>query len=159
MGGEELTLKANFRVVILVAVLSLITTGCARIGNVEDLQKAGLDISTMSRGIGPVDPKSNSLDTQRLSYSISLTNNDKETVFVKEVALVLPKEFEETLITKQLTTTVNKDISPKSSIEIKGSLDFKATGLSKDDIIKLNPRILSVKVTSERTISLEKWSH
>ncbi|SHI48736.1 hypothetical protein [Desulfosporosinus lacus] len=71
----------------------------------------------------------------------------------------MPKEFEETLVTKQLTVTVNNEIAPKSSIEIKGSLDFKTIGLSKDDILKLDPRISSIKVTNERTINLEKWSH
>jgi hypothetical protein len=152
-------MKVNFRFFILLAILSLITYGCAGTANVQDMQRTGLEISTMSTGIGAVDANNNSHDIQRFSYSIALSNNDKDTVFIKEVTLILPKEFEETLITKQLTVSVNKEILPKSPIEIKGSLDFKANGLSKDDIIKLHPRISSVKVTNERTISLEKWSH
>jgi hypothetical protein len=152
-------MKVNFRFFILVTILSLITYGCAGTTNVQDIQRPGLEISTMSTGIGAVDTNNNNHDIQRFSYSINLANNDKDTVFIKEVTLVLPKEFEETLITKELTVTVNKDIVPKSAIEIKGSLDFKANGLSKDDIIKLNPTISSVKVTNERTISLEKWTH
>ena len=151
--------KVNIRCLVLVVILLLTTIGCSRAGNVEDIQRTGLDISNMGTGIGSVDTNDNSHDIQRFSYSINLTNNDKDTAFIKEVTLVLPKEFEETLVTKQLTVTVNKDISPQSTIEIKGSLDFKAIGLSKDDIIKLNPRISSVKVTNERTISLDKWSH
>jgi hypothetical protein len=152
-------MKVNFRFFILLAILSLITYGCAGTANVQDMQRTGLEISTMSTGIGAVDANNNSHDIQRFSYSIALANNDKDTVLIKEVTLVLPKEFEETLITKQLTVSVNKEILPKSSIEIKGSLDFKANGLSKDDIIKLHPTISSVKVTNERTIGLEKWSH
>lgn len=152
-------MKVTYRFFILVVTLMLITNGCTGTANVQDIQRTGLEISTMGTGIGAVDTNNNSHDIQRFSYSISLANNDKDTVFIKEVTLVLPKEFEETLITKQLTVTVNKDILPKSAIEIKGSLDFKANGMTKDDIVKLNPRILSVKVTNERTISLEKWSH
>jgi hypothetical protein len=148
--------KGNIRFLVLVIILALTIVGCSRAGNLEGTQKIGLDISTMSTGIGSVD--TNSHDIQRFSYSINLTNNDNDTAFIKEVTLVLPKEFEGALVTKQLTVTVNKDISPKSTIEIKGLLDFKTNGLSKDDIIKL-ARILSIKVTNERTISLEKWSH
>jgi hypothetical protein len=151
--------KVNIRLLVLVIILSLITIGCSRAVNVEDKQTIGLDISSMSTGIGAVNTNNNSHDIQRFSYSINLANNDKDAAFIKEVTLVLPKAFEETLVTKQLTITVNKDISPKSTIEIKGALDFKANNLSKDDIMKLDPRILSIKVTNERTISLEKWSH
>jgi len=151
--------KVNIRLLVLVIILSLITIGCSRAVNVEDKQTIGLDISSMSTGIGAVNTNNNSHDIQRFSYSINLANNDKDAAFIKEVTLVLPKAFEETLVTKQLTIIVNKDISPKSTIEIKGTLDFKANNLSKDDIMKLDPRILSIKVTNERTISLEKWSH
>ena len=149
-------MKVNIRFLVLAVILSLINFGCSRSRNVEDIQRTSLEISNMSTGIGSVDTNNNSHDIQRFSYSINLANNDKDTAFIKEVTLVLPKEFEETLVTNQLTVTVNKDIAPKSFIEIKGSLDFKAYGMSKDDIIKLDPRISSIKVTSERTISLEK---
>lgn len=152
-------MKVNIRLLVLVIILSLITIGCSRAVNVEDKQTIGLDISSMSTGIGAVDTNNNSHDIQRFSYSINLANNDKDAAFIKEVTLVLPKAFEETLVTKQLAITVNKDISPKSTIEIKGTLDFNTNDLSKDDIMKLDPRILSIKVTNERTISMEKWSH
>jgi len=150
--------KANIRFLVLAIILSLIIVGCSRTGNVENTQSTGLDISSMVTGIGAIDTNDNSHDIQRFSYTINLTNNDKDTAFIKDVTLVLPKEFEQTLITKQLTVDVNKDISTNSTVEIKGSLDFNAKGLSKDDILKLNPKILSIKVTNERTISLEKWS-
>jgi len=149
-------MKVNVRFLVLVVILSLITFGCSRSGNVEDIQRTSLEISNLNTGIGFVDTNNNSHDIQRFSYSINLANNDKDTAFIKEVTLVLPKEFEETLVTKQLGVTVNKEIAPKSSIEIKGSLDFKANGLSKEDILKLDPRISSIKVTNERTINLER---
>lgn len=152
-------MKVNIRLLVLVIILSLITIGCSRAVDVKGTQTIGLDISSMSTGIGAVDQNNNSHDIQRFSYSINLANNDKDTAFIKEVTLVLPKEFEEALVTKQLPVTVNTELAPKSTIEIKGSLDFKANGLSKDQIIKLNPKILSIKVTNERTISLEKWTH
>ena len=152
-------MKVNIRLLVLVIILSLITIGCSRAVDVKGTQIIGLDISSMSTGIGAVDENTNSHDIQRFSYSIILANNDKDTAYIKEVTLVLPKEFEETLIAKQLPVIVNAELAPKSTIEIKGSLDFKANGLSKDEIIKLNPKILSIKVTNERTISLEKWSH
>jgi hypothetical protein len=134
----------------------LLAFGCTRSGNTEDIQRTGLKIYSMNTSIGSVDKNENNHDIQRFSYSIGLTNNDKDKVFIKEATLVLPKEFEERLISEQLTVPVNKDILPKDTIEIKGSVDFNAKGLSKEDIIKLNPRILSVRVTDERTISIEK---
>jgi hypothetical protein len=151
--------RVIFRFLVLVVILSLLTFGCTKTGNVENIKGTGVEISSMMTGIGAVDTNDNNHEIQRFNYSFSLANNDKDTVYVKEVTLVLPKEFEETLITKQLTVPVNKDIHSMSAIEIKGTLDFKVNGLSKDDIAKLNPRILSVKVTNEQTISLEKWSH
>lgn len=152
-------MKVNIRLLVLVIIVSLITIGCSRAVDVKGTQTIGLDISSMITAIGAVDQNNNSHDLQRFSYIINLANNDKDTAFIKEVNLVLPKEFEEALVTKQLPVTVNTEVAPKSNIEIKGSMDFKANGLSKDEIIKLNPKILSIKVTNERTISLEKWSH
>ena len=93
-------MKVNIRFLFLAVILSLIIFGCSRSGNVEDIQRTSLEISNMCTGIGAVDTNNNSHDIQRFSYSINLANNDKETAFIKEVTLVLPKEFEETLVTK-----------------------------------------------------------
>ncbi|MHB8075213.1 hypothetical protein [Desulfosporosinus fructosivorans] len=152
-------MKYIFRSLVLMVILSLLTIGCTKTGNIEDIQETGLDISSMMTGIGGVDTDDNNHDIQRFDYSLNLANKDKDTVYIREVTLVLPRVFEETLITKQLTVPVNKDIPSMSAIVIKGSLDFKTNGLSKEDIGKLNPRISSVKVINERTISLDKWSH
>ncbi len=139
-------------------VISIFLYGCSRTSNIPDTQRPGLEISSMGTGLGAVDVNDNNHIIQRFSYSIALANNDKDEVYIKEITLVLTPEFEKILITKQLTVHVNKTILPQTSIDIKGSLDFNAAGMSKDDIIKLNPRIQSVKIGNEKTISLDKWS-
>jgi hypothetical protein len=143
---------------VLVIFSSLFNFGCSSAGSSVNIQKPGLEINNVITAVGSAytDTNNNNHDIQRFSYTISLTNNDMDTVLIKEIALELPKEFEETLITKKLNVTVNKDLLPKSSIEINGSMDFRAIGLSKEDIIKLDPRIVTVKVINERTISLQK---
>ena len=151
-------MKIGGRILAFVVVFSIILVGCSRTVNIPDIQRPGLEISSMGTGLGAVDVNDTNHDIQRFSYSIALANNDKDEVYIKETILVLTPEFEKILITKQLTVPVNKTILPKSSIDIKGSLDFNAAGMSKDDILKLNPRIKSVKIVSEKTISLDKWS-
>lgn len=144
------------RYAILVAgiFLLILASGCTGTGeNLKDMQATGLEINNMSTGIGSVGAEEDNHDTQRFSYSIYLTNNNGDKVFIKELALALPQEFEERLISKQLNVAVNKEIDANDTIEISGSLDFNAKGLSKEEILKLNPRILAVKVINEQTIS------
>jgi predicted NUDIX family phosphoesterase len=152
-------MKIGRGILTIVFVLSVLLAGCSKTVNVPEVQRPGIEISSMVTGIGAVNANDTEHNTQRFSYSISLTNHEKNEVIIKEITLVLTPEFEKILITKQLTVQVNKTITPKSSIEIKGYLDFNAKGMSKDDIVKLNPRITSVKVLSEETISLDKWAN
>lgn len=142
---------------LLFIILSSSFVGCSRAGNVSDVQRPTLEVSHMSSGIGAIEDKGGNHDAQRFTYSIAVANNDSEEVYIKEIDIILPAEFAQRLITKQQIITVNKAIPPKSSIDVESSLDFDATGLSKEDIVKLNPHISSVKVISEKIISLDKW--
>jgi len=150
-------MKPSLRFLLLVTILSLVLIGCSQTGSTSDAQRPAIEIASLSSGIGAVEGKGDIHNVQRYSYNITLANNDKEEVFVREIQLVLPSEFEERLLTKSLQVPVNKSIAPKSFINISDTLDFNAAGFSKDDILKLNPHIASVKVISEKMISLDKW--
>jgi molybdopterin/thiamine biosynthesis adenylyltransferase len=130
--------------------------GCDKTGGtIQETQQPCLEINGMVTSIGSGATDRNNHDVQTFSYTMDLTNNNVTETFIKEVTLVLPKEFEERLISKHLTVPVRKSVSSKSMIQIKGSLDFDAKGLSKEDIMHLNPRIISVNITNEQMISLE----
>lgn len=139
---------------ILVLIMLLIPlVGCSQESN-PNTQRPGLEIPSIITSIGGIEAANGSHNIQRFSYSISLVNNEKNDVSVKYIQLILPPEFERILINNNLQVEVNKSIPQKSSIKIDGSLDFNATGLTKDQIAKLNPRIISVKVLHEQTIGL-----
>lgn len=150
-------MKSSYRL-LMVAFLSLILVGCSKTGGTSNVERPAIEIPSMNTGIGGIEDKEGNHDLQRYFYNITLANNEDEEVLIKEIQLVLPSEFEVRLVDKALNVPVNKSISPKSFINVSGTLDFNAAGLSKEDIIKLNPHIESVKVINEKIISLEKWS-
>lgn len=148
----------KFRRPALIASTMLLLTivGCSKTGNALETQRPTLEISHMVQSIGAVEGKEDTHDFQRFSYTLALANNDNEQIYVKEVQVTLPAEFEQRVTTKNFIIQVNTAIQPKSYIEIENSHEFDAKGLSKEDISnKLSPHITSIKVLSESTISLE----
>ena len=158
IGGERMKNSGKISALLFVFFILVMSVGCSTTKNAPDLQNSGLQINYMNTAIGAVEGNYDNHDIQRFSYSIALSNNDKDDVFIKEITLVLPPEFEKILINKQLTVQVNKTIDTNSSIDVKGDLEFNAASMTKEDIVKLNPSIKLVKVVSEKTISLYKWA-
>lgn len=139
---------------ITATIVLFALVGCSR-GTSPDSQRPTLEVSYMVQSIGAVEGKENSYDVQRFSYTLALANNDKEEVYIKEIHVTLPPEFEQRVTTKNFIIPVNKVIQPKSYIEIENSHEFNATDLTEEDIHKLAPHISSIKVVNEKTINLE----
>lgn len=143
------------RLVICLTVVILGLIGCSRPDEDYTTQRPILEVSHMVQGIGAVEGKESTFDIQKFSYTLALSNNDSEEVYVKEIRVSLPADFEQRVTTKNFIINVDKTIPAKSYIEVRNSHEFDARGLSKDDIHKLNPHISSIKVITEKTINLE----
>ena len=143
---------------LFIAILiTLILAGCS-LTNAPAPQRPTLEVSHMVQSIGAVEGKEGTHDIQRFSYTMALADNTTEQIYIKEIQVTLPPEFEKRVIQKNYTIPVNKPIEPKSYIEIQNSHEFNATGLSKEEIHTLAPHISSLKVISETTIDLENMS-
>lgn len=143
------------KLVIYFAVIILGLIGCSRSDVVYTPQRPLLEVSHMVQGIGAVEGKGSTFDIQKFTYTLTLSNNDSEEIYVKEIRVSLPADFEQRVTTKNFIINVDKAIPSKSYIEVGNSHEFDARGLSKDDILKLNPHISSIKVITEKTIDLE----
>lgn len=51
--------------------------------------------------------------------------------------------------TEKLTNVIDKEIASKQNIEVKGEIVFDSKGLSKEEVVKLEPFITGIKVISE----------
>lgn len=63
-------------------------------------------------------------------------------------------EFAERITTSDLRVRVDQAISSRTPIEVSGELLFDAAGLSKSEILAMEPFMSGVKVNSERTLAV-----
>ena len=131
--------------ICLISIVTLLPVACSPGASTG----SGLVISGMNTSIGA--PSSVAPNTQNYSYSITLKNNSGVTVYLQSIEPVLSKNVESKVLADYLRS-VNKNVAPGGNIEVSGSFPFDATGLSKEDIAKLEPFITGVRVVSEETL-------
>lgn len=132
----------------LISIL-LLSAGCSK-DNAES--KAGIDITGMSSSIGAVGENTNDFETQSFKYSVSLTNNEAAAINIVSVKPILSEKFLERVSNKDTVIQVNRTISQGSSLDVAGEIIFDAKGLTKEQIIGLEPFIKEFRITEERTI-------
>ncbi|MDF3002138.1 MAG: hypothetical protein K0Q48_2257 [Bacillota bacterium] len=94
----------------------------------------------------------NEFESQSFSYTITLRNNDTADITIVSVNPVLSEKFLERVNNKDTTIKVDKIIPGGSSLEVTGEIIFDAKGLTKEEIINLQPFVKEVSVLEERTI-------
>jgi uncharacterized lipoprotein NlpE involved in copper resistance len=115
--------------------------------------KCGLKINSWSSGLGGVNEID--LDKTKFSYSINLTNQNENNTFIKSIQPSVNEKIKNKIISKDIVVTVNKDIKPNETIQINGEIIVNTKGLTKSDIVKLEPFITDIKVLTEETVSLK----
>jgi len=118
----------------LILATFLLTIGCS---SPSGDNKAGLQISHMNIGLGAID--NSSTDKQRLVYSVTLTNENNKAIYVQWIEPVLGTKISEKVITEDLKVIVEKEIPANQYLEIDGEFILDTKGLSKKEIISLEP--------------------
>lgn len=148
-----MNIKSKGKVLInLVIIISLLFLGCTTLDQAkrEKVEKTGLAIYSMSTGLGAI--SNDNSDQHRLTYAISLTNEDEDNIYIQWMEPILGKGIKDKVITKKLQVAVGKTISAKGSLEIEGEFVFDTQNLSKEEIINLEPFITGIKVGNEKVI-------
>ena len=114
----------------------------------------GLKIVSTTEALGPTD-SANDTNIQAFNYDFVLYNEENEEIHLDSVEPIFTKDLLTRVITENHEIIGNKTISPNSTISVKGQVEFNASGLSKEQILNLDP-IYSVNVTSTKTLLFHK---
>jgi hypothetical protein len=114
----------------------------------------GLKIVSTTEVLGPTD-SANNTSIQSFNYDFVLYNEENEEIHLDSVEPIFTKDLLTRVITEDHEIIGNKTISPNSTISVKGQVKFNASGLSKEQILNLDP-IYSVNVTSTKTLLFHK---
>lgn len=135
-------------ILLLVAIL-LLSAACSKDSTVS---KADIDISGISTSIGAVGNNTNDFETQSFKFTITLTNNEAADIEIVSVKPVLSEKFLERASNGDAAIQVNKTIPKGSSLDVSGEIIFDAKGLTKEQIVSLEPFIKEVRIVEERTV-------
>ena len=113
----------------------------------------GLQIYSMTTGVGAAD-NNDIMDKQKLSYSITLTNEENRDIYVKSITPILGDGISNIVITEELTVIVEKSLPANQSLKINDELIIDTEGLSKEEILDLQPFITDIKISTEQIIEL-----
>ncbi len=127
---------------IFIALTAAAMTGCG--GNQEESgedKKPGFSIYSWNAGLGS--QSDDSLDVSRYTYTLYLSSETEELSRVKQIEPMISNSVIARVISGDLPSfTVKEDY-----IEVNGELVFDTQGLTKQEILDLQPYIYSVKVT------------
>lgn len=136
--------------IILLLFVLLLLAGCS---SNNTLNTMGIEINTITSSLGAVEANTNDFETQSFKYTMTLTNNDASGIKIVSVEPVLSEEFIERASDEDRIIQVNKLISHGSSIDVTGEIIFDAKGLTKEQIISMEPFVKEVRIIEERVIN------
>lgn len=126
--------------------------GCAVLEkDADQASKPDLQIPEMTTFIGS---KQGDTDEQVVSYIIHLLNTSAGPIHVKWVEPLLSDAFAMRVLSLDHRQAVDVTLAPEEGMEISGELVFDAHGLSKDQILDLEPFMSGMNVASERVLAL-----
>ncbi len=103
--------------------------------------------------IGLVD--NDNTDIQRCSYQISIQYRGKDSVKLESIGPVLTDAFSRLVVSSKMDPVANATLNTWDTIEVSGEIIFNAKGLSKFDIVKLDPFVSGLRINSERVLTFE----
>jgi hypothetical protein len=137
-------------ITILIATLFLLA-GCTA-QSALDKSSTTVDITSIVSSIGATGENTNDFETQSFKYTVTLTNNETESITIVSVTPVLSEKFLERVSNKDTTVQVNKTIPQGSSLDVSGGIVFNAKGLTKEQIMALEPFVKEIKIMEEKVI-------
>lgn len=136
--------------IILLLFVLLPLAGCS--GN-NTLNTMSIEINTITSSLGAVGANTNDFETQSFKYTMTLTNNDASDIKIVSVEPVLSQEFQERVSDRDTVIQVNKTVTQGSSLDVSGEIIFDAKGLTKEQIISMEPFIKEIRIIEERIIN------
>lgn len=141
-------------------ILSLLIVVCIiilfKIYNNSKIQvqpKYGLKIYNWNSALGGVNETA--LDKTKFFYSINLTNENQNTVFIKSIEPSVNKTIKNRILSKEMIVNVNKDIKHNETIKIEGEIIIDTKGIHKSNMTTLEPFITGIKVSTDETLTLQ----
>ncbi len=131
----------------IILFISSIFSGCLVC---QTNEPQGFIVYSMTSSLGGVNE--NNFDFTKYSYSIELTNENLINTKIISVEPILKDSIRDMVLDDNLAVDVNKIVSPGDTITIEGALIIDTKGLSKDEILNLEPFIAGIKVNSKTTI-------
>jgi hypothetical protein len=145
----------KFLIRIAFVMLVLFLSGCSSSVNsvqlVSDQFVSGLEIPEMTSSLGSMDDQSNE---QVLSYTFTLVNTNIYDVEIQWVEPVLSSELSGTVTTHDLRALVDQSLQPGEVLEIAGQFNFSTEGMTKNQILELEPFITEMRIASEASLPL-----
>ena len=136
--------------IMLLLSVFLLLAGCS--GN-NALNTMGIEINSLTSSIGAVGENTNDFETQSFKYIMTLTNNDASDIKIVSVEPVLSQEFQDRVSDRDTVIHVNKTVIKGSSLDVSGEIVFDAKGLTKEQIISMEPFIKEIRIIEERIIN------
>jgi hypothetical protein len=112
----------------------------------------GLIVSGISTSISK--PSSEQSNTQTYNYRVTFQNNSDTTIYIESIEPQVKSQVESRLLVAGLIKSVNRNVPGGGNIEVTSIFPFDATGMTKEDIAKLEPFIIGFKVTSDETLPI-----
>ncbi len=105
----------------------------------------------MSTALASVDDEGNQ---QRFSYTVSLCNEGSGRLYVNWIEPVLSAELSSTVVTEDLKVTVDQNIEAGACISVKGEFILNTEGMTKLEILDLEPFMTGMKLNGEIVLEL-----
>ncbi len=143
-------MKWNKSVAIIYIALMIVLTAC-NISKPEDKQNKDLEVYGMSSALGSA---GNDLDKTKFSYTIPITNNSDEDIYIEWMEPVLGDKVSNRVLSSDLRINVQNKVIPEESLEIAGEIILDTKGLTKQQITELEPFITEIVIDCQKVIEL-----
>ncbi|MGM9988325.1 MAG: hypothetical protein ACI35O_14005 [Bacillaceae bacterium] len=140
-------MKKSYLILCIFAIFIL--SSCSK---EEPIAESGISISQKQTSIGPVEENMNDMDKQSFKYKLTLTNHEENDLKIISLEPILSEEFKKTVLSDELTLTINKTISKNTSLEVSGEIIFNSKGLNKEQLSDMQTFIKEIKINEERII-------
>lgn len=137
------------KVCILLMTAVLFLTACSTDSTMD---KSGISINNIVTSIGAVGNNTDDYETQSFKFTITLTNNEAADIGIVSVEPVLSEKVLERVSGGDAKIQVESIIPKGGSLNVSGEIIFNAKGLTKEQIISLEPFVNEVRIIEERTI-------
>ena len=137
---------------IYIAVALSLLLGVSGCANQDNRIEESLSISGIASSIGAVGQNTDDFDTQCFKYTITLSNNEDREIYIASVTPVLSEDFSKRVLESNVTVDVNEKLPGGESIQISCEIIFDAKGMSKEDIVGMEPFVKEVSIIEEKTI-------